>query len=305
MTILRKSAAIAILLGLAGCGGRTPVADNPTNPASNPTPVVVVEPTLAVQPTNASGEKLVAKVNGEAITQTEFDRVLVRKQQEVNAASPEALSSDVLNQIIEERLILQGAQAQNIGVTDAEVQAELAAQIEAAGGEAQWNEWLSINQYSADEFPYALRVVLTNNRVRDMLTSDLEGNVKQVHARHILMRTETDAKSILDRLGAGEDFAALASQYSQDETTRSRGGDLGWFTAEELLTPQLAQTAFSLQVGQIAGPIATELGYHVIQVIEFADQPVEPDRRVSIAQARFDNWLQPLMYTAVIERYTG
>lgn len=304
MTILRKSAAIVLLLGLAGCGG-APAADSPTNPSANPTPVVRVQPTIGVQPTNESGEKLVAKVNGEAITESEFTRALARKQQEVNAASPEALSSDVLNLLIEERIILQGAQAQNIGVTDAEVQAELATQVEAAGGEAGWNDWLSMNNYTADEFPYALRVVLTNNRVRDMLTSDLEGNVKQVHARHILMRTETDAKSILDQLGAGQDFAALANQYSQDETTRTRGGDLGWFTAEELLTPQLAQTAFSLQVGQIAGPIATELGYHVIQVIEFADQPVEPDRRVSIAQARFDNWLQPLMYTAVIERYTG
>ena len=68
---------------------------------------------------------------------------------------------------------------------------------------------------------------------------------------------------------------------------------------------KLAQTAFSLQVGQIAGPVATELGYHVIQVMEIADRPVEPERRVYIAQTRFDNWLQPLYAKAVIERYGG
>lgn len=304
MTTLRTLILVGALLALAGCGG-APAANNPTAPTNETTPVVVVEPTAGEQPVDETGAALVAKVNGTGITQAEFDRALARKQQEVNAASPDALKSEVLNQLIEERIILQGATAQNIGVTDAEVQSELAAQMEQAGGEASWNEWLAMNQYSAEEFPYALQVVLTNNRVRDMLTSDLEGSVKQVHARHILLRTESDAKSILDRLSAGEDFAGLASQFSQDETTRGRGGDLGWFTLEELLTPQLAQTAFSLQPGQIAGPIATELGYHVIQVIEFADQPVEPDRRVSIAQARFDNWLQPLVKAAVIERYMG
>ena len=303
LTILKKIAAITLLVGLAGCGG-APAADSPTNLPADLTPVMRVQPTIGVQPTDETGEKLVARVNGEPITQAEYDRALARSQQTVDAASPEALGNDVLNQLIEERVILQGAAAQNITVSDEEVKAELDSQIAAAGGEANWNEWLTMNNYTAEEFPYALKVVLTNNRVRDMLTSDLEGNVRQVRARHILMRTEADAKSILDRLSAGEDFTALAAQYSQDETTRSRGGDLDWFTADELLTPQLAQTAFSLQVGQIAGPIATELGYHVIQVIEFGDLPVNADRRVTIAQNRFDSWLQPLMYTAVIERYT-
>ena len=97
----------------------------------------------------------------------------------------------------------------------------------------------------------------------------------------------------------------MAAQYSQDDTTRERGGDLGWFTSEELLTPQLSKTAFALQAGQIAGPIATELGYHVLQVIEFADQPVDPERSVYIAQTRFENWLKPFSDTAVIERYAG
>ncbi len=301
MTILRTTFAVCILLMAASCGS-PPASDNPI---VVPTPVVVVQPTSAELPADETGTQLVAKVNGEAISLPEFERALTRKEQEVNAASPDALSSDVLNQLIEDRLIQQGGKAQNIVVTDAEVQAELQSQIEQAGGEAAWAEWLKVNLYTAEEFPQVLKLVLTSNKVRDMLTSDLEGNVKQVHARHILLRTESDAKSILDRLAAGEDFAALAMEYSQDETTRERGGDLGWFTMEELLTPQLAKTAFALQAGEIAGPIATELGYHVLQVIEFADQPVDPERRVYIAQARFENWLQPIQASAAIERFKG
>jgi peptidyl-prolyl cis-trans isomerase C len=308
LTHLKTIIATLVLLLVAGCGGAPAATQiSASNPTSNPNPIpsVVVQPTAAEMPTNEAGVKLVAKVNGEAITLPQFEQALARKQQEVEAASPDALRSDVLNQLIEERLIRQGAQAQNMIVTDAEVETELQGQIQAAGGDAGWETWLKTNQYTAEEFPQILRVSLVSNKVRDTLTADLEGNVKQVHARHILLRTESDAKDILTKISGGEDFASLAAQYSQDETTRERGGDLGWFTQDELVTPQLAQVAFSLQAGQIAGPIATELGYHVIQVMEIADRPVEPERRVYIAQTRFDSWLRPLYAKAVIERYGG
>ncbi len=304
MTSLKMITATFVLLLAAGCGGAPAATQSPAS-NTNSSPTVAAQPTIGQMPTNATGVKLVAKVNGEEITEPDFERALARKQQEVNAASPDALKTDVLNQIIEERLILQGAQAQNITVSDSDVQTELQAQIQEAGGDAGWTDWLKTNLYTAEEFPQVLRTSLISNKVRDSLTADLEGNVKQVHARHILLRTESDAKDILTKLSGGEDFAALAAQFSQDETTRERGGDLGWFTSEELLTPQLTETAFKLQAGQIAGPIATELGYHVIQVLEIADRPVEPERRVYISQTRFENWLQPLYAKAVIERYTG
>jgi foldase protein PrsA len=305
LTSLKIITATFVLLLLAGCGGSPSATQNPTTLSTSTLNTAPQSTAVGELPTNEAGVKLVAKVNGEGITEPEFERALARKQQEVDAASPDALRSDVINQLIEERLIIQGATAQNVMVTDAEVQTELQAQIQQAGGEAGWAEWLTANGYTAEEFPQILKTSLISNKVRDGLTADLDGNIKQVHARHILLRTESDAKDILTKISNGEDFASLAAQYSQDETTRERGGDLGWFTTEELLTPKLAQAAFSLQVGQIAGPVATELGYHVIQVLEIADRPVEPERRVYIAQTRFDNWLKPLYDKAVIERYGG
>jgi parvulin-like peptidyl-prolyl isomerase len=90
---------------------------------------------------------------------------------------------------------------------------------------------------------------------------------------------------------------------SKDDTTRDLGGDLGWFTLEELLTPQLSKVAFTLKAGEIRGPVATDLGYHIVQVLEFAKRPVEPERRANIAEVRFDNWLTPLYGKADIKRY--
>lgn len=299
--LVRCSLILLLSLALAACGGGTTPDANPTAPAATQPPPVVNTP--VVIPTDPSGQPVVAIVNGQSITQSTFERAVARRQAELNAATPEALRAEVLNQLIEQILIEQGAQLLNISISDEQLQAEIQSNKELAGSDQAWTDWLNANQYTPEEFAASLRTTLVTNLVRDQLTADLAGIVRQVHARHILLRTEQDAKDTLARLQAGEDFAALAGALSQDEVTRAQGGDLGWFTADELLVPTLAQAAFALQPGQIAGPVPTELGYHVIQTIEFAEREVDLERRVSIAQARFENWLRPLVDNAVIQQY--
>jgi parvulin-like peptidyl-prolyl isomerase len=289
-----------LLLLVAACGSNTS--------ATQPTAVVpeqAAPPTVAAvaMPTNEQGVQLVARVNGQEITLPEFERTLARRQLETNAADVNALRSDVLTQLIEQEVIIQGAAAQQLSVSEADIQAELSAMAQAAGTPEAWNDWLTSNLYTQEEFVETLRSTLITNLVRDQLTTDLAGNVSQVHARHILVRTEAEARDLLTRIQNGEDFAALAASQSLDETTRGQGGDLGWFTQDELFVPQLGQTAFSLQPGQVGGPVATELGYHIIETLEIAERPVDPERRVYIAQARFENWLRPLLDGAEIERY--
>lgn len=286
---------VVLLLLLTACAGSV---------SSNSTSSVQVAQVATPQlPVNAQGVALVAKVNEQEITLPEFQRALERRQVEGNAADPAALEADVLEQLIDQALIEQGAAAQQITVTDEDVQAELQINIELAGSQEAWNEWLATNGYTADEFTQTLRETLVTNLLRDAMTEDLSGDVAQVHARHILLTSEQDANTVLSRLTAGEDFAALAQQFSLDETTRAQGGDLGWFTQEELLVPELASAAFSLQPSQIGGPIATSLGYHVVQTLESGSRPVDPERRFYIAQARFENWLDEMRLTATIERY--
>ena len=299
---------LPLLLLLAACGGAPAATTNPVSPTllvtALPSPQAEPTQSLDALPTNAAGVKLAAKVNGDEITLTQFDEAFTRRQQEItDAASSSALRQDVLNQLIEGVLIAQGAKAENLNVTDAEVQTEMQSMKDAAGSEQAWNDWLKTNLYTADDFADNLRSTLLTNKVRDSLTSDLDGNVKQVHARHILVATEAEAQDILKRLNNGEDFAVLAATLSQDETTKQQGGDLGWFTQEELLAPELARVAFSLQPNQIGGPVKSNLGYHIVQTLEIAARPVDQQRRVYIAQARFDNWLRPLYEKAVIDRY--
>jgi len=88
---------------------------------------------------------------------------------------------------------------------------------------------------------------------------------EEVHARHILVKTEAEAKSIIAQLDKGADFATLAKKNSTDPGAAS-GGDLGYFTRDDMV-PAFSAAAFALPVGKYTEtPVKTEFGWHVILV---------------------------------------
>ncbi len=89
----------------------------------------------------------------------------------------------------------------------------------------------------------------------------------QVSARHILVESEALALEIKEKLEAGEAFEDLAKTYSNDVGTSDKGGTLGFF-ARGVMDPAFETTAFSIPVGTISEPVETQLGYHIIEVIE-------------------------------------
>src|SRR5215470_14996140 len=89
-------------------------------------------------------------------------------------------------------------------------------------------------------------------------------NEEEVHARHILVATEGEAKDIEAQLKNGADFATLAKEKSKDPGA-AEGGDLGYFTKDQMV-PEFAEAAFKLEKGQISDPIKTQFGWHVIQI---------------------------------------
>ncbi|MDE1824684.1 MAG: peptidyl-prolyl cis-trans isomerase, partial [Candidatus Micrarchaeota archaeon] len=83
---------------------------------------------------------------------------------------------------------------------------------------------------------------------------------------HILVKSEAEAKSILERVNKGESFAKLAEQYSSDGS-RKRGGDLGRFP-RGVMVREFENAAFSLEKGQVSGIVKTQFGYHIIKRLE-------------------------------------
>src|SRR6201985_2954322 len=89
---------------------------------------------------------------------------------------------------------------------------------------------------------------------------------QEVHARHILVDTEEEAKAVKAELDKGADFAELAKKKSKDPGA-SDGGDLGFFTKEQMV-PEFSQAAFSLEPGKISDPVKSQVGWHLIKVEE-------------------------------------
>lgn len=110
----------------------------------------------------------------------------------------------------------------------------------------------------------------------DMLKAEYEnfkkiiGN-KEYSARHIQLKTETDAKEIIAKLSKGADFAKLAKEKSNDAGTRDNGGSIGWFTRNSI-TPPLGDTAAKLQKGLFTTtPIQSRAGWHVMKLDDVRD----------------------------------
>jgi peptidyl-prolyl cis-trans isomerase C len=106
------------------------------------------------------------------------------------------------------------------------------------------------------------------------LHADYESYIKtmpqreEINARHILVKTEPEAKQIITQLERGADFAKLAKDKSIDPAGKDSGGDLGWFTKDQMVQ-EFATAAFALKKGQFTKtPVKTRFGWHVIKLVD-------------------------------------
>jgi peptidyl-prolyl cis-trans isomerase C len=129
---------------------------------------------------------------------------------------------------------------------------------------------------------------------------------QEVHARHILVATEAEAKDIIAELKKGADFATLAKQKSKDPGA-AEGGDLGFFTKDQMV-PEFSEVAFKLDKGQISDPVHTQFGWHVILVEDKRTKPtptfeeVKPQLANYVAHRAQAELVDKLRAAAHIER---
>lgn len=160
-----------------------------------------------------------------------------------------------------------------------------------------------------------LRRAIDKAATEDKLKADYQtlvkkqGGEQEVHARHILVKTEDEAKSIIGQLEKGGDFAALAKKYSTDPGGAGNGGDLGYFGRNDMV-PAFAEAAFSTPVGQYTKkPVKTQFGWHVIQVLDRRAKPApsfeqaRPQLRNDIAHQVIESTIVSLRKNAKIETF--
>lgn len=123
---------------------------------------------------------------------------------------------------------------------------------------------------------------------------------EHIQARHILVEDEEQANQVLALLSEGSQWEDLALEFSTDVSNKDRGGDLGWFP-RGLMVPEFEEAAFAGEVGEILGPIETDFGFHLIEILGQELRDLDEYSFQLAVQNTFNTWLIEVHRTAAIE----
>jgi peptidyl-prolyl cis-trans isomerase C len=270
----RRSIALAalLLLALPAASGCSKNSETPA--ASGPDPVI-------------------ARVNGVDIKESDLALAEEDVGAEMQAASPEAKREQLIAYLSDVIMVTQAAEKKKLG-DNPEFKRRLA--------------FLRNKLLMGFELQEETKAAITDDALRQTYNDALKsaGGQEEVHARHILVESEDEAKTILGELKAGADFAALAKEKSKDPGA-SAGGDLGYFTKDQMV-PEFAEVAFKMYPGQLSNPVKTQFGWHIIKLEDKrAKQPPEFDQvkdqiEAFLARKAQSEFIGQLRQTAKIER---
>jgi peptidyl-prolyl cis-trans isomerase SurA len=260
-------------------------------------------------------EYVVAVINDAIILNSELEArrlpVLSEAQQITDPKERERriskLTSQVLDEMVNEELIVQAAEAAKIEIESSEVQAALdeikqqnnlddAGLAAALAGQgytlANYRQEMrrQLLRFRAVNQLVAPKVQITDEDVRaryDQMARRTE-QVQAVKLAHMLFRlpehaTEQQIAEAKDRAGkaiarvkAGDDFAKVAATESEDDSTKATGGELGWFQRGSMANPEWEPIVFAMEKGDVRGPVTGPQGFHVFQVTEVKRSDLKP-----------------------------
>ena len=162
-----------------------------------------------------------------------------------------------------------------------------------------------VADFDANQIPEAtLRFLFETDLYREKLMEQVLGEAicvsPQVWAQHILVNDPSVAAIVAGKLKAGEDWYALAAEYSTDSSNADQGGDLGWF-GRGAMVKEFEDAAFSLEVGQISDPVQSQFGYHIIRLLGKEDRRLTPTECQQERLSQFQVWLNDQRTTANIQ----
>jgi peptidyl-prolyl cis-trans isomerase C len=284
--------------------------------------VLMLVSTAALFSSGSKQKSAVASVNGVLIPRSFLDREIRRFEQQafsqgqaVDETQRDQLNRQALDTLIDIELLYQESQRRGFEITDDRVEEQVSSLRNQFGDEEGYAAALEQIGINDDELRTELRRQIA---IQDMIDTDIAPAVtvtdqeskkfyeanpdyffspEQVRASHILILLSPDAGEeekaearsrileIRQRILAGEDFAELANQFSEDRSSAD-GGDLGFFRREQMVKP-FADAAFSLEIGEISEVVTTQYGLHLIQVTDRKDESVVPYDQVQMQIFQF------------------
>ncbi|NLY39919.1 MAG: foldase [Firmicutes bacterium] len=227
--------------------------------------IVILGAALAVY--FSQRDQVFATVNGEKISKNElFDAMY--------AQNGEAVLDDLIMRL----LIKQEGRRLGLIVTNEEIEKIITENF--PGGEEELNSALQYYGLTMDAFREETALNLLLRKIAHSQIEIGEGDTEEyyeankerfsipteVEARHILVETEEEANALIAQLEDGADFAELAKEHSLDTANKDSGGNLGYFTKNDMVA-EFSAAAFDLAVGERSQPVKTSYGYHIIEVL--------------------------------------
>ncbi len=260
---------------------------------------------LSLTPSEGSAEevvdRVVARVNDEVILLSEFNQraapVLGEFEQMFEGPDKEErsieLQMEMLDQMIDERLLLQKAREKDISVSSSEIDQGVDEIRNRFSSEMEFQNEITRQGFTEQEFRENIRdqmmvIKLINQEVRDKIPPPTEEEAREyyeanredmvtperVGARHILIRITDDrpqeeaqekAREVYEKVAEDPSmFSDYAEEYSEGPSAQA-GGDLGYFARGEMVS-EFEDVAFGLDVGDISEPFMTRFGYHIVRV---------------------------------------
>lgn len=237
-------------------------------------PVVLLAALLALGACNKGPDdsKVLAKVNGEVITEKDFDSFLRAQNIQIPQTGDEArIRKDLLDEMVKMSLLSQSAVDQKID-QEHDVYFQIRRHRENILARAMLRKYLKDNPISDDE---------VQKRFQD-LSEKADRN--EYRARHILVRSEEEARDIIAQLKKGGNFAALARQKSADVGSGKQGGDLGNWINQDMVVPEFFNALAALKNNETTSePVKSNFGWHIIK-----REASRPRKMPSFDQAKGD-----------------
>ncbi|HEV7339535.1 MAG TPA: peptidylprolyl isomerase [Bosea sp. (in: a-proteobacteria)] len=214
----------------------------------------------AAAPAFAQQDKVVAKVDGIEITESELALAADDLGERTAQLPEDRKREELINFLVDLKLGAKAAKAAKIGESP-----EFAKRLAYSRDKLLLDDYLTSESKKAATQEAAKK--LFDDTVKTLKPEE------EVRARHILVPEEAQAKAALERLKKGEDFAKVAGELSKDPGSGKEGGDLGWF-AKERMVPEFAEAAFKLEKGQLSEPVKSQFGWHVIKLEDKRTKPL-------------------------------
>jgi peptidyl-prolyl cis-trans isomerase C len=283
-------AAVVALLGPALAQQSAPPAQNPT-PPKPPTSAPA-----SAAPVATPKDPVVATVNGQPVHLSELEVAQQALPPQYRNMPLQSVFAALLDRIIDSKLVVADGRKNKVG--DDPAFKKRMAFVEEQVIQDFWLQREIAKKVTAEKLQQRYE-----ERLKSMPPEE------EVHARHILVATEDEAKAIIADLKKGESFDKIAKERSTDKASGAEGGDLGWFKKTDMVK-EFADAAFALKKGELTEtPVKTQFGYHVIMLEDRRKAPPPAFEELSdqlkeeVARETVTAMLDQLRAAARIEKF--